>query len=149
MFLGNLSLELQSCLLEFKSTGSRGLGKRLHAPVIFVAGAIESDAFDALLLRLLRNALPDELGGLAIAAVLHLRAHFLLQGRGAGEDFVPGRRRDLSVDVRVGAMHGEAHRSDLADFEPGLPCAAQPRDVFVAHGRYFFFVSFSTTTSLL
>src|SRR5260221_3273277 len=112
--------------LELQSASPRGLGERFDAPVILVAGAVESDAFDALFLRLLRDALADDLGCFLVAAALELRAYFLLERGSTGKNLVPGRRRDLGVDVRIGAMHGEPHRPDFADLEPRLARAAQP-----------------------
>src|SRR5256885_259828 len=81
-------------------------------------------------------------------ALLELGAHVLLGARGADEHLVARGRGDLRVDVRVGAMHGEAHGAHFADLQPGLARAAQPGLVFCAHD-YFFFVSFSTTTSFV
>src|SRR5947207_10231533 len=132
--------------LELQAAGPRRLGECLDATVVAVASAIESHLVDALLLRLGGNALADQLGGLAVRAVLELRAHlFLDRGRG-GKHLVAGGGDELRIDVRVRAVHREAHRADLADLEPGLPRAAQPCVVFFAHG-YFFFVSFNTMTS--
>src|SRR3954466_8631672 len=65
--------------LEFQSARARRFRERFHAAVIFVAGAVERHRFDALVLRLLRDALADQLGRLGIAAAFQLRAHFLLQ----------------------------------------------------------------------
>src|SRR5690349_18289312 len=95
--------------LELQSAGARRVGERLDAPVIAVAGAVERDLVDALLLRLRRDARADELGGLAVAAVLHLPAQVLVERRRRGEHLVAGGGGDLRIDVRVAAMHGQAH----------------------------------------
>src|SRR2546430_8034067 len=38
--------------LEFKSGGARRLRERLHAPMVFIAGAVEGNLLDAVFLRL-------------------------------------------------------------------------------------------------
>src|SRR6185503_4636754 len=129
--------------LELQSAGARRVGECLDAAVITVAAAIERDRFDALVLRLGGDALADRLGRLLVTAVLDLRAHFLLHARGGGDDlFAPG-RGDLRVDMRVGAMHGEAHRADFPDLQPGLACPAQPGEILLAHGLRFLSTSSS------
>src|SRR4051812_29203945 len=85
--------------LELQSAGSRRFGERLHPSVVLVARAIESHGLDALFLRLLRDALADELRGLLAAAALELRAHVLLEARRAGEHLVALRRGDLRIDM--------------------------------------------------
>jgi hypothetical protein len=60
--------------LELQSAGARGIRERLDAAVIPIAGAVESHFFDAFLLRLRGNAAADQLGRLAVAAVLQLCA---------------------------------------------------------------------------
>src|SRR6185436_17116336 len=102
-----------TCALELQAAGARGIGERLDAPVVLVARAVEGDALDALLLRLLRNALADQLGGLLVAAAFQLGAHFLLQARGTRNHLVALRGSDLRIDVAVGAMHGKPCRADF------------------------------------
>src|SRR6266545_3028371 len=80
--------------LELQSAGTRGFGERFDAPVILVAGAIEGNALDALFLRLLGNALADDLGRLLVAAVLHLRLDLFLERGGGGKHLVSRRRGD-------------------------------------------------------
>src|SRR5687768_14103494 len=123
-----------SGFLEFEPAGTRGLGERFHAPVVTVAGAIERHLLDAGRLRLLGDALADRFGSALVAAVLELRAQVLLQAGSAGEHLVAARGGDLRIDVAVGAVHGQAHRADLADLEPGLARAAQSGGVLVDHG---------------
>src|SRR5262249_46689685 len=78
---------LRACILamarssEFEAARAGGLGERLHAPVVAVAGAIERDGLDAGSLRLLGDALADGLGGALVAAALQLRAQVLLDAR--------------------------------------------------------------------
>src|SRR6266480_1793194 len=140
-----------TCPLEFKSGGARRLSERLHASMVFIAGAVESNLLDPLFLPLDGDALADDLGGLAVAAVLHLGPDVLLQRGGARNDLVARSGRELGIDVPVGAMHGETHRPDGADPEPGLASAPQSREVLVDHGlpRYFFLVSFKMMISPL
>src|SRR5260221_7189034 len=80
--------------LEFESAGARGFCKRLHAAVVSVAGTVERDLFDAFLLRLRGNALPDGFGGLAVAAVLDLAAKLLVERGSAHHHFVARGRGD-------------------------------------------------------
>src|SRR5437773_10420234 len=120
--------------LEFKSGGARRLRERLHAPMVFIAGAVEGTLLDAVFLRLDGDALADDLGGLAVAAVLQLGPDVLLQRGSARNDLVARGGSELGIDVPVGAMHGETHRPDGADPEPGLACAPQAREVLVDHG---------------
>src|SRR5438034_2441757 len=47
---------------------------------------------------------------------------------GARDDLVASGGSELGIDVPVGAMHGETHRPDGADPEPGLACAPQARE---------------------
>src|ERR1700740_1400668 len=99
--------------------------------MVFIAGAVESNLLDAFFLRLGGDALADDLGGLAVAAFLQLRADLLLQ-RGGARNYLGARRgSELGIDVPVGAMHGETHRPDGANPEPGLARAPQPREVLV------------------
>src|SRR5438067_1889100 len=77
-----------TCPLEFKSGGARRLSERLHASMVFIAGAVESNLLDPLFLPLDGDALADDLGGLAVAAVLHLGPDVLLQRGGARNDLV-------------------------------------------------------------
>src|SRR5436190_18309792 len=137
--------------LEFKSGGARRLRERLHAPMVFIAGAVEGNLLDAVFLRLGGDALADDLGGLAVAAVLQLGPDVLLQRGSACDDLVARSGRELGIDMAVGAMHGETHRPDGADPEPGLACAPQAREVLVDHGLpgYFFLVSFKMMISPL
>src|SRR5205809_430623 len=137
--------------LEFKSGGARRLRERLHAPMVFIAGAVEGNLLDAVFLRLDGDALADDLGGLAVAAVLQLGPDVLLQRGSACDDLVARSGRELGIDMAVGAMHGETHRPDGADPEPGLACAPQAREVLVDHGLpgYFFLVSFKMMISPL
>src|SRR6266550_2173653 len=137
--------------LEFKSGGARRLRERLHAPMVFIAGAVEGNLLDAVFLRLGGDALADDLGGLAVAAVLQLGPDVLLQRGGARDDLVARSGSELGIDMPVGAMHGETHRPDGADPEPGLACAPQAREVLVDHGLpgYFFLVSFKMMISPL
>src|SRR5436190_14468626 len=132
--------------LELQSTGAGSVRQRLDATVVAIAGPVECNLFDALVLRLLRDALTDQFGGLAVRAVLQLPAHFLLCAGSAGEHLVARGRGDLRIDVGVGAMHGQAHRADFADLVPGLTRPAESGVVFLGHG-HFFFVSFSTMAS--
>src|SRR2546427_2471193 len=120
--------------LEFKSGGARRLRERLHAPMVFIAGAVEGNLLDAVFLRLDGDALAYDLGGLAVAAVLQLGPDVLLQRGSACDDLVARSGRELGIDMPVGAMHGETHRPDGADPEPGLACAPQAREVLVDHG---------------
>src|SRR5688572_28129935 len=99
--------------LEFEAARAGSLGERLHAPVVTVAGTVESDRLDACGLRLLGDALAHCLGGALVAAVLQLRAQVFLLAGSRGEDLVAGRRGDLRVDVEVGAVHGQSHRADF------------------------------------
>src|SRR5437773_1072101 len=74
-----------------------------------------------------------ERGEAEYSAALHYlgdavdRDHLLAQA-------VARRGRELGIDMAVGAMHGETHRPDGADPEPGLACAPQAREVLVDHG---------------
>src|SRR3989441_5802155 len=137
--------------LEFKSGGARSVGERLHTTVVFIAGTVESNLLDPLFLPLDGDALADDLGGLAVAAVLQLGPNVLLQRGSACDDLVARSGSELGIDVPVGAMHGETHRPDGADPEPGLACAPQAREVLVDHGfaGFFFFVSFKMMISPL
>src|SRR5205814_8342648 len=117
--------------LELQSAGTRGVGERLHPPVVAITGTVERDRGDSFFLRLGGDALADQLGGLEVAAVLHLRAHFLFRRRSGGEHLVALRGSDLRVDVAVRAMHGEAHCADLANPDPGLARASLAGCVFV------------------
>src|SRR5262249_47472492 len=107
--------------------GARRIGERLDAAVVAIAAAVERDRFDALVLRLGGDALADRLGRLLVAAVLHLGTHFLLHARSAGEHLGALGRGDLRVDMRIGAVDGKTDRAVVADADPGLPGAAQPR----------------------
>src|SRR2546425_8552414 len=102
--------------------------------MVFIAGAVESNLLDAALLRLGGDALADDLGGLAVAAVLQLRPNVLLQRGSARDDLVARRGSELGIDVPVGAIHGETHRPDGTDPEPGLACAPHAPQVLVDHG---------------
>src|SRR5690349_13948973 len=133
--------------LELQAAGARRFGECLDATVVAIAGTIERDLVDAFRLGLARDALADSLGGLAVGAVLELPAHFLLRARGADQHFVARGRGDLRIDVRIRAMHGQAHRADFANLVPGLLRPTEPGVVFAGHG-YFFFVSLRTMTSL-
>src|SRR2546428_11215778 len=137
--------------LEFKSGGARRLRERLHAPMVFIAGAVESNLLDPLFLPLDGDALADDLGGFAVAAVLQLGPDVLLQRGSARNDLVACSGSELGIDVPVGAMHGETHRPDGADPEPGLACAPPAREGLVDYGvcRYFFLVSFQIMISPL
>src|SRR2546427_330454 len=137
--------------LEFKSGGARRLRERLHTTVVFIAVTVESNLLDAVFLRLDGDALADDLGGLAVAAVLQLGPNVLLQRGSACDDLVARSGSELGIDVPVGAMHGETHRPDGADPEPGLACAPQAREGLVDHGLpgYFFLVSFKMMISPL
>src|SRR5438132_402290 len=87
----------------------------------------------------------------ADAAVLQLGPDVLLQRGGACDDLIARSGSELGIDMPVGAMHGETHRPDGADPEPGLACAPQAREVLVDHGLpgYFFLVSFKMMISPL
>src|SRR4051812_6568426 len=93
--------------LELKPGCAGSVGQSFHPAVVAVAGAVESDRLDALRLRFGGDALADQLGGLFVAAVLELAAHFLLQARSAGKHLVAAGGGELGVDMRVGAVHGE------------------------------------------
>src|SRR5467141_4789860 len=118
--------------------------------MVFIAGAVESNLLDAVFFRLGGDALADDLGGLAVAAVLQLRPNVLLQRGSARNDLIARRGSELGIDVPVGAIHGETHRPDGTNPEPGLARAPQPREVLVDHGfPYFFLVSFKMMISPL
>src|SRR2546430_16111219 len=85
--------------LEFKSGGARRLRERLHAPMVFIAGAVEGNLLDAVFLRLDGDALADDLGGLAVAAVLQLGPDVLLQRGSACDDLVARSGRELGIDM--------------------------------------------------
>src|SRR6185503_12906046 len=119
--------------LEFEAAGPRSFGERFHAPVVPVARAIEGHALDACRLRLFRDALADDFGGLLGGTGLHLGAQILLRARGARQHLVAGRRCDLRIDMHVGAMHREAHRADFPDLEPRLARAAQAGWILLFH----------------
>src|SRR6185436_3522790 len=93
--------------LELQSTGARCVGEGLHPAVVAVAGPVERDLLDALLLGLGRDAAAHQLGGLAVGAVLHLGAQVLFRGRRGGKHLVARGGGDLGVDVAVRAVHGE------------------------------------------
>src|SRR5437773_6001662 len=87
--------------LEFKSGGARRLRERLHAPMVFIAGAVESNLLDPLFLPLDGDALADDLGGFAVAAVLQLGPDVLLQRGSARNDLVARGGSELGIDVPV------------------------------------------------
>src|SRR5689334_6334606 len=91
--------------LELQTGGARRFGKRLHPAVVFVARAIEGHALDALLLRLLGDALADQLRRLLVRAALQLAAQRLLQARGRRDHLVARGRGELRVDVGVRPVH--------------------------------------------
>src|SRR5262245_6567040 len=134
---------------ELQAAGASRVGQSLHAAVVLVAGAVECDLLDALFLRLRGDALADHLGRLARAAVLQLPAHLLLQRGRARQHLVARGRHELRVDVAVGTVHGQADRAVVPDPDAGLARASKALVVFGDHvgSRYFFFVSFSSTTS--
>src|SRR5438552_16317671 len=70
--------------------------------MVFIAGAVESNLLDPLFLPLDGDALADDLGGLAVAAVLHLGPDVLLQRGGARNDLVARSGRELGIDVPLG-----------------------------------------------
>ncbi len=86
--------------------------------------AVERDRFDAERLRPLGDALSDHRRGRLVAAVAHVLAHVGLDGRGAREHLVAGRRDDLRVDVAVRPGHDQPRRALLGDAHPGLAGAA-------------------------
>src|SRR5215813_1141336 len=115
---------------------ARGLGERLHAPVIPVAAAIERHFADPQLLRLLRDALAHDRSGRLVAALRHLGPKLLLRSRGGDEHLRAVAGNDLSVDVLIRPMHREPHDALAALPQPRLRRPADPGLTFVDHGRF-------------
>src|SRR5688572_1990255 len=114
--VGYIPLKLQSCF-------ARGIGDRLHAPVIKKSVAVEHHALDALLDQALGNRLPDRLRAGDIAALGLLPERALdrrLDARRRGDRAAGHVVHDLHVDVgdapvnrepgtRLGALHAFAN----------------------------------------
>src|SRR5262249_13558543 len=91
-------LKLQSCF-------ARGIGERLHAPVIFVAAAIEHHALDSLVFGALCHQLADGLRRRDVAAVgfralIHARCRYQRRAAAIVDN--------LRVDVRHAAENRQA-----------------------------------------
>src|SRR5512146_325491 len=110
--------------LELEARFARGLGERLHAPVVLESRTVEGDLLDARGLSTLRNGLADGLGGIDIAGALEALAHRVLQRRGGGYHRRSGRVGDLCIDMTRRAMHREARDPEVADVRACLDGAA-------------------------
>src|SRR6266571_3984596 len=93
--------------LENEPAGASRVGKRLHAPVVHIAAAIEYHALDSLRLRLLGQELSNEFGGGDVAPGGLARTEHLAPT-------VHGQERsprvvvyELRVDVVQAAEHGQ------------------------------------------
>src|SRR5215203_3434954 len=130
---------------EAQSALAGGVGQRLDAAVIEIAGAVEHDARHAGCARALGDQAPDLLRGVDVAAALQLVPHVLFEGRGGRQ-----RRTALIVDdLRVDLLRRAEHRKPrtavrrLTDRTPNPRLAAVFGSKFLSHSRgpYFFLPS--------
>src|SRR5512142_944564 len=105
---------------ELESALAGGFGQRLHAAVVAESGAVEGHLGDPRGHRLLGDALADRRRRFLAAALRVRGAHVLLE-RGGGSQHLAARGvHHLGVDVRVRAVHREAHGLLARDAHAGL-----------------------------
>jgi len=95
---------------------------------------------------------PTISAALRLPPFFQLRPNVLLQRGSARNDLIARRGSELGIDVPVGAIHGETHRPDGTNPEPGLGGARRSRARFlsiIGLPRYFFLVSFKMMISPL
>src|SRR5437764_8035082 len=113
--------------LELQAAFPGGLGQRLDAAVILESRTIERDRVDASGLRLLRDALADQRGCRAVAAVLDVLTYIGLEAGSARQNLVTAWRDDLRVNVAVRPRDHQAVRALLGDAHPRLAAASCAR----------------------
>src|SRR3546814_10296872 len=84
---------------------ARGIGQRLDAAVVAVAGTFEGDLLDARRPGLLGDGATDLGGGLDVLVALQAVADVGLRGAGRGEHLRAVGAEQLRVDVLAGAQH--------------------------------------------
>src|SRR5688500_5914714 len=110
---------------ELEAGFARGLGERLHAPVVAETRAVERDRLDAGGLRALGDGAGDGLRRRRVAGALEVLRDRILHGRRGREHAGAVGGRDLGVDVPRRAVHRQARRSGLADVGAGAGRAPQ------------------------
>src|SRR3546814_851409 len=104
---------------------ARGIGQRLDAAVVAVAGTVEGDLLDARRPGLLGDGATDLGGGLDVLVALQAVADVGLRGAGRGEHLRAVGAEQLRVDVLAGAQHRQARHAEFADMRAGRLGAAQ------------------------
>src|SRR5688572_17314436 len=110
---------------ELEAGFARGLGERLHAPVVTETRPVEGHGLDARGLGTLGDGAADGLRRRRIASALQVLGDRFLDGRRSREHLGAVRRRDLGVDVPRRAVHRQARRAGLADVGAGAGRAPQ------------------------
>src|SRR5262245_27580765 len=103
-----------SDLLEVQTAGARAVGKRLDAPVVQVAAAVEAHLLDALLLRAFRHQLAHRGRDRGLALALDARRQ-VLAARSRGECHAAQIVDDLGVDVLGAAEHRQTRTLGRTD----------------------------------
>src|SRR5262245_340403 len=136
--------------LEAQTALARRIRKRLDAPVIEIAAAVEHHLLDAVLDGALREQLADRLRRVDVGA--GLLAHLLLQRRGGGERLAFLVVDDLRVDVLRRTEHRQprAAAAGAAQRKPDTLLAPGIRNLGSRHDRlrYFFLPSLRKMNSL-
>src|SRR5690606_12278111 len=118
---------------ELQATLAGGVGQRLDAAVVAVAGTVERDLLDTGCLGLLGDGAADLGGGIGVLAVLQAVAHVGLGGAGRGQHLRALGAEHLGVDALAGAQHRQARHAEFANVRARGLGAAQAGD-FLVHG---------------
>src|SRR5690606_1216462 len=118
---------------ELQAAFACGVGQRLDAAMVAVAGAVEGDLLDARGPGLLGDHAAHLGGGLGVLAVLQALADVGLGGAGRSQDLRAVGAEQLCVDVLAGAQHRQARDAQFADVRAGRLGAAQACG-FLVHG---------------
>src|SRR5690606_8156856 len=110
---------------ELQAAFARGVGQRLDAAVVAVAGTVEGDLLDARGLGLLGDDATDLGGSFGVLGALQPFADVGLGGARRGKDLRAVRAEQLRIDVLAGAQHRQARNAQLADMRAGRRGAAQ------------------------